>query len=213
MKNKKNDSERMQIIKKTYPLAIRTVSLLLIGIILNLCFCEKYEEDKPIPIHTGDIAFQPPGYWKNGKWIKLKSLNARGDSIVNSLAVSGSDVYAGGYNTNDTRVNVPGYWKNGTLINLTPLDATKHSIVYSLAVSGSDVYAGGYSLNSDNVWVPGYWLNGTWVGLTPLDVSEKVTLLESLAHLQVLMSMQVVTVVIALMLVLPGIGLTGHGLA
>jgi len=64
------------------------------------------------------------GYWKNGKWIELKALDARRSSEVKSIVVIGDDVYAGGYCTiySDTataEVKVPGYWINGKWYELS----------------------------------------------------------------------------------------------
>jgi hypothetical protein len=41
------------------------------------------------------------------------------DLVVNSLVVSGSNVYAGGYCYNSSGSRMAGYWKNGTWISLS----------------------------------------------------------------------------------------------
>jgi len=75
-----------------------------------------------------------PGYWKNGAWVGLSPLSAAKSTGVTSLAVSGTDVYAGGYSNNASNVVVPGYWKNGTWTGLPTLSTTKNAFVTSLAV-------------------------------------------------------------------------------
>ena len=85
------------------------------------------------------------GYWISGSWHGLTPLDVTLDSVVYSLVVAGSDVYAAGFSMIPPVVEVAGYWLNGTWHGLTPLDATNHSSVLSLIVTGSDVYAGGFS--------------------------------------------------------------------
>jgi len=75
-----------------------------------------------------------PGYWLNGSWNDLPSLDSSRASNVRSLVVLGSDVYAGGYSTNSSGVTVAGYWLNGSWNGLPPLDPSKHSVVVSLVV-------------------------------------------------------------------------------
>jgi hypothetical protein len=127
---------------------------------------------------------QVPGYWKDGTWVGLTPKSASCSALVRSLAVSGSDVYAGGYCYYDGTTNsMPCYWKNGGLTELSSLGGDgSHSLsfVQALVVSGSDVYAGGHSQNSTPAAIPGYWLNGSWVPATPM-VSGKNCYVTSLA--------------------------------
>jgi hypothetical protein len=57
-------------------------------------------------------------------------------AAVNSLVVSGSDVYAGGYSANASSTSVAGYWKNGTWVGLTNPYGSYDAAVNSLAISG-----------------------------------------------------------------------------
>jgi len=61
---------------------------------------------------------------------------------VRALAVSGSDLYAGGYFTNagGSTVNYIAKWNGSTW---SPLGSGMNDWVYALAVSGSELYAGG----------------------------------------------------------------------
>jgi hypothetical protein len=96
--------------------------------------------------------------WKNGKL--LQRLADIGN--VNSLCVSGSDVYAGGVEGGYEN-NVLTVWKNGKLHQRL---IKAHGYVSSLCVSGSDLYAGGYEYqhrsDPDNGTLggPAVWKNG-----------------------------------------------------
>ena len=72
------------------------------------------------------------GYWLNGTWVGLTSPYG---GEVNSVALSGSDVYAGGWSTNNIGVEVAGYWLNGTWVGLTnPYGAAYNAQVNSLVI-------------------------------------------------------------------------------
>mgnify|MGYP001564163536 FL=1 len=75
-----------------------------------------------------------PGYWEDGVWTALTSIDATKSSMVYSIAISGSNVYVAGYSTNASDVPVPGYWEDGVWTALTPIDATKGSEVACIAV-------------------------------------------------------------------------------
>lgn len=111
-----------------------------------------------------------PGYWSGGQWVGLPVavFNGTGLGSVSALAVSGSDVYAGGFNVDPySYAAVPGYWKNGAWVTL-PLPTTVSPVegaVTALAVSGTDLYAGGYFNGAGTAAGPALWVNGT---LTPL---------------------------------------------
>jgi hypothetical protein len=74
------------------------------------------------------------GYWFNGNWVGLPSLDSLHNSFVQSMAVLGDDVYAAGYSVNSSGVEVPGYWLNGTWTALTPLDSSYSAQVNSIVV-------------------------------------------------------------------------------
>ena len=117
----------------------------------------------------------PTGYWLDGKWVDLAVPSGSAWGIVESLVVSGNDLYlAGQLFDSDT----PGYWLNGTWNGLpTPLGADFARLL-TFALSGTDVYAAGYSVSTADV-LPGYWLNGTWTGL-PLPAGSVSGIVESI---------------------------------
>src|SRR6185369_1877616 len=86
--------------------------------------CNK-DNPTPAPIITpgdvylaGDFYVSDAGnsatYWKNGVRV---SLSALAQTNVNCITVSGSDVYAAGFDTNSGS-SVPVYWKNGVAVPL-----------------------------------------------------------------------------------------------
>jgi len=113
------------------------------------------------------------GYWVTNSggsaWVLLTNTYGSYSAVVNSMVVSGSNVYAGGYCANNSGVWVAGYWVTnggGTFwVPLTNPYGSYNAVVTSLVVSGSNVYAGGSCNNSSNSQA-GYWLNGSWNGLT-----------------------------------------------
>lgn len=109
-------------------------------------------------------------YWKNGGLIDLGIVSGYYASGGTSIAISGNDVYVGGFLvTNTTYIDVPGFWKNGTWNPMATLDATKSDKVNAVAISGSDVYTGGVDIDSSGVAESGYWKNGTWNTLAAID--------------------------------------------
>jgi hypothetical protein len=83
-------------------------------------------------------------YWKNGVETILSTSNEL--TSVNSILVSGNDIYAVGY-IGDSAA----YWKNG----IKQILQKDYSTASSIALSGSDVYIAG--THNDN---PVYWKNG-----------------------------------------------------
>jgi hypothetical protein len=133
------------IIKKTSSQSIRTVSILVLSLILSLCFCQNNgNNDKPVPIHIWDEYINFPGYWNDGMWIALMPAYS---SDVFSLVISSSDVYAGGYSVNSSRISVPGYWMNGVWTALPYDGYSAGGCVNTLFISVPDVYASGYNTN------------------------------------------------------------------
>jgi hypothetical protein len=88
------------------------------------------------------------------------------NGIVESIVVSGSDVYAAGFTSSQTLgfAGSPGYWLNGSWVGLALPTGQTEGAVTTLVVTGTDVYAAGFSENA-TITIPGYWLNGAWVGL------------------------------------------------
>ncbi|WKZ55768.1 MAG: hypothetical protein QY324_06965 [Anaerolineales bacterium] len=103
--------------------------------------------------------------WDGTNWSALGSDGAGGSSLspyseVNAIAVSGSDVYVGGYfedvNNGGTVLNEAdniAKWDGTDWSALGSNGAGNGSLndsVYAIAVSGSDVYVGGYFYNVNN---------------------------------------------------------------
>lgn len=112
-----------------------------------------------------DTFYLHAGYWKDGKWVLLPSLDRSKQSEVNCLVVTAHAVYAGGYSYNNTGM-VPGYWKNGVWVELSRPNPKRNGSVNALAVFGNHVYAGGYRMEASGIFTPGYWEDGKWVGLS-----------------------------------------------
>lgn len=112
-------------------------------------------------------------YWKNENKIGItpgydpNALNIR--AVATSITVSGNDVYAAGYQSE--QLSQAGgfsnafatYWKNGNVVKLT--DGSKDANATSIAVAGSDVCVAGVEV-SGSVNKAIYWKNGNRVTLT-----------------------------------------------
>ncbi|MEK6751509.1 MAG: choice-of-anchor Q domain-containing protein [Chloroflexota bacterium] len=104
--------------------------------------------------------------------------NALGDgvnSFINAIAISGTDVYAGGEFLNagyDINADYIAKWNGSawSALGATPLN----NFVYAITVSGTDVYAGGAFVNAGNDINADYiakWDGSAWsaLGATPLN--------------------------------------------
>lgn len=131
-----------------------------------------YKDTSHVPYTTPTADYPLSGtratLWKNGKPVSLPGYGVLGlvdsgryitrgfSDYVNSIYVSGNDVYVSGgsYNT----LAHAAYWKNGARVDLTVSGGLPTTT--SLFVSGSDVYVTGFKssggLNTDAV----YWKNG-----------------------------------------------------
>jgi Immunoglobulin I-set domain len=118
----------------------------------------------------------PTGYWQDGNWVDLALPSGNTYGIVESLVVSGNDLYFAGELVPSYS---PGYWLNGTWNGLPMPPGSDYAWVLSLAVSGTDVYVAGYTANNGSVAPAGYWLNGTWTGL-PLPAGSVGGVVESI---------------------------------
>lgn len=101
-------------------------------------------------------------YWKNGQINILAThvftIGVNSRVHANAIAVSGSDVYVAGEETNSNGVYVAKYWKNEQPIVLT--NGQYNSEANSIVVAGGDVYVAGSAGN------PCYWKNGQAIVLT-----------------------------------------------
>jgi hypothetical protein len=105
-------------------------------------------------------------YWRNDTAVSL-SANSSNGATANCIAVSGANIYIGGYeaeagNTVGTTAKV---WKNGVPISLT--DGLHVAEVLSITIVGSDVYAAGYEYLGVSLSTrrPKYWRNGTPISI------------------------------------------------
>jgi hypothetical protein len=95
-------------------------------------------------------------YWKNGVRTDLPA-DANGlNAIVNSIAVSGKDIYVGG----SASGQLPAYWKNAAPAVLLPANG-QTGYVESIYVSGATVYTSGGIYNSfSSSYILVNWQNG-----------------------------------------------------
>ena len=122
-----------------------------------------------------------PGYWKDGDWIELTPGYEGYTTCVRGIAVSGDDVYAGGYcySSSSPLSLEPCTWKNGVWDALPKQgDTSLANLLYCLAVSDGDLYLGGMSRNASGNYIPGYWVEDgstepeAWHALTPLALGQ-----------------------------------------
>ena len=130
------------------------------------------------------------GYWKEGSWNGLTNPNGPGrpyNAVANSVIVSGSNIYAGGYSMTSSGGSDSGDWSNGTWANLTagsggainaikrvvacrlldephhwngftnPVSSSHNAQVASLVVSGGVIYSVGYGDDSSGTHHAVYW--------------------------------------------------------
>jgi hypothetical protein len=98
-------------------------------------------------------------YWKqDGTKTTLSSV----ESEVTGLAVAGTDVYAAGFELNNSSKMVAKIWKNGSL-HWTLSDGTEHAEPHRIMVVGGDVYTAGYKTNSSGKKIAVIWKNNSVV--------------------------------------------------
>lgn len=111
---------------------------------------------------SSDVAV--PGYWKNGYWTALPSLDATRDGMAEAITISDGDVYIGGYSCDSSGREIPGYWLNGIWVGpTTPLTNDYEISALSVDASNSYLVFNSYSspttcglttdITSDTAWV------------------------------------------------------------
>lgn len=105
-------------------------------------------------------------YWKNGTSVQLSNGEIKG------MAISGSDVYAVGYQTADGNGAYRAtYWKNG---KATELPHKVHSVAEGIVVIGSDIHIIGTEDRPDTVDAR-YWKNEQLVSFLPKAIMSDFT--------------------------------------
>ena len=100
-------------------------------------------------------------YWKNGVEVDLAP-----QGVAQSITVSGSDVYVGGY-VNNSGLAQAAYWKNGQQVILGQSGGISH--VFNIGLNGSDVYCVGDIVGPSGTITDSatYWKNGVPFRLSP----------------------------------------------
>lgn len=158
---------------------IKKKTLLFVIILFAFTSCKKNHSSDPKPntdttanhtqkapdVYVAGYVINTSGpaqavYWKNGAAQQVNSIGTT--SIVNAIAVQGSDVYLAGQAIVNGAMKAV-YWKNGIP---TVLD---NGTAYGIAVQGSDVYVVGYTNLGTGIYVydaATCWKNGVATLLT-----------------------------------------------
>ena len=161
---------------------MKLTSALIVGmiVVLFLCSCQKEKSYTTIGHQTdvyvigweSDGTHSDAKYWKNGSPVYLtdRSNYSRGYA----LAVSGSDVYAAGFEDKGATISdfLSTYWKNNKSVHLT--NGFHNAYAEAIAVSGNDIYVAGEEINyevsigggSGPTYYAILWKNGHRVNLT-----------------------------------------------
>lgn len=118
------------------------------------CSKNNNTPEKQPTVYTGGLT-GILGYTTQGVvWTNDSTVNFPGSGQINSVALSGSDLYALSGNI---------YFKNGNPVTVPDIRISKQ-----IVVSGNDVYIAGSSLTSGNSATAAavYWKNGSLVNLT-----------------------------------------------
>ena len=116
-------------------------------------------------VYIGGCATNADGYfiptlWKNGQAQTLMDASQPIDGEVQSVSVSGNDVYAAGWYrvnksaTTSFKRDAAVVWKNGSQIELAN---TSYAQAFEVRAEGSKVYACGFTTNSDGFAMPTLW--------------------------------------------------------
>lgn len=116
-------------------------------------------------VYIGGCATNADGYfiptlWKNGQAQTLMDASQPIDGDVQSVSVSGNDVYAAGWYrvnksaTTSFKRDAAVVWKNGSQIELAN---TSYAQAFEVRAEGSKVYVCGFTTNSDGFAMPTLW--------------------------------------------------------
>jgi hypothetical protein len=129
--------------------------------------CSKSSTSTSIPAFTEGYDVYLAGtldskavYWKNGVEVDLAA-----QGVAQSIIVSGSDVYVGGYINNNGSIQAT-YWKNGQQFVLVNSGI---SHVFGIGLNGADVYCVGDIVGPSGTVTDSatYWKNGVPFRLSP----------------------------------------------
>lgn len=155
----------------------KTLLFAALSFIVLIMGCSKSSPPPPPPSFTSGYNIYMAGtadgkavYWKNGVEVDLAP-----SGIAQAIAISGSDIYVGGYITDGQNIEAT-YWKNGQQIQL---EASGVSHVFGIALDGTDVYCvgdlyGPLGNGQDSVT---YWVNGTRMHYSPNTYGQATSIL------------------------------------
>lgn len=109
---------------------------------------------------TNEDGFFIPTLWKNGQAQTLMDASQPIDGDVQSVCVSGSDVYAAGWYrvnksaTTSFKRDAAVVWKNGTEIMLAN---SSYSQAFEVCAEGNKIFVCGFTTNSDGFAMPTLW--------------------------------------------------------
>lgn len=117
--------------------------------------------------NAGGVAVNHIAMWDGSNWSALGSgvggVASPGSASVHALAVSGGDLYAGGYfrTAGEVAADFVAKWDGS---NWSALGHGVYGSVYALAVSGTDLYAGGSFKRAGAIWPfrVAKWDGGSW---------------------------------------------------
>mgnify|MGYP001367906545 CR=1 FL=1 len=96
-----------------------------------------------VTLNTGETV---PGYWYNGKWVKLDMISEYKNGSVFCIDANNGNVICGGFVFNDRNDMKPVYWKSGKMtvlaINVQGIDSISGKIT-CMAIDSDDIYFGG----------------------------------------------------------------------
>src|SRR5207248_2821553 len=136
----------IQLLIQYCSLLMRSKSLLFFALMIMFAIqaCMKGEkipphQPKPVDVYIGGFTIASNGnfvatYWKNG--VATAFSDSTLNSVVTSIAVSGTDVYMAGFTRQGLGNAIACYWKNGMITKLS--DGSAETRATGIAVNGTD---------------------------------------------------------------------------